>query len=336
MTADPSSGLPTYRQLKERTDAPPGSSWNVFGSDDELGTLNLLSQNSLIEAAAEIRTGHAYPLDLPTDVISPALVEPRTPPIHHIFQDHDFHRDEWLDGFYPQFGSQIDGLRHAGHPDYGFYGGADPTTFTPGTQRLGIHHASALPIAGRAVLLDVGKFRESIDRPIDCEAGEAITVSDLEQTREAQGTSIRPGDIVLIRFGWVQWYRTTTVEERRRLSATPVHPGLDQSEDILEWLWDNRISMLATDNFAVECWPARADSPFLTVHERETGERTAHTGTMHRALIGLLGFALGELWDLDALASAAADDNRYTCLLTAAAMPVVGGTGSTANAIAIR
>jgi hypothetical protein len=35
--------LPSYRQLPVRPEAPPGSSWGLWGDDDQLGTLNLLT-----------------------------------------------------------------------------------------------------------------------------------------------------------------------------------------------------------------------------------------------------------------------------------------------------
>ena len=57
---------------------------------------------------------------------------------------------------------------------------------------------------------------------------------------------------------------------------------------------------------------------------------------MHRALIGLLGMPIGELWNLDPLAGACAADQRWSFLLTAAPLTVVGGVGSPANAIALR
>jgi hypothetical protein len=44
----------------------------------------------------------------------------------------------------------------------------------------------------------------------------------------------------------------------------------------------------------------------------------------------------GELWDLDGLAAACAADGRYSALLTVSPLPLVGGVGSPANAIAIR
>lgn len=331
--------LPRYAQLLARTDAPPGSAWGVFGPDDELGTLNFLQLNPLAQAASLVRAGEAYRLDVPSDVIAPSLAPTRRPAEHHIFQRTPWHRDDYLDAFYPQFGSQIDGLRHIGHPDHGFYNRADPAMFTPGGGRLSVHRLAMAPIAGRAVLLDVARHMASAGRPVDHAGGQPIFLSDLRQTCEAQGVALQPGDILLLRFGWLEWYQRQDAATRSALAARQVHPGLDQSHDILEWLWDHRISLAAADNFALERWPASEHSPFFTAAEaRLPAARRAdpHAGVMHRALIALLGMPIGELWNLDALASACAADRRWTFLLTAAAIPLVGGVGSPANAIALR
>jgi kynurenine formamidase len=341
MTPTPTSprleDLPGYAALRERTDAPPGSSWGLFGPDDQLGTLNLLAFNDLAVAATEVRAGTAFSLDLPSTAISSSLAPTRRPIDHRIFQRTPFHRDEWLDSFYTQYGSQLDGLRHIGHPEHGFYNGADPNRFTPGDDLLSIHHLTALPIAGRAVLLDVDRHLRARGRPIEPHSTRAVTAQELEDTRDAQGTEVRPGDIVLIRFGWMHWYlHEATRQVRESLSTELTHPGLAQSHDVLAWLWDHRISLVAADNFALECWPAAADSPFYTQAEREDGVRDPHSGIMHRALIGLLGMPIGELWNLDALAADCATDDRWTFLLTIAPLSVVGGVGSPANATALR
>jgi len=76
--------LPSYAQLMRRTDAPPGSSWGLFGPGDQLGTLNLLRARPLTEAAREIRSGTAFSLDLPSDAISPPLAPTRRPLEHHL------------------------------------------------------------------------------------------------------------------------------------------------------------------------------------------------------------------------------------------------------------
>jgi hypothetical protein len=64
--------------------------------------------------------------------------------------------------------------------------------------------------------------------------------------------------------------------------------------------------------------------------------RDPHSGIMHPALIGLLCMPIGEEWNLDPLAEACAADRRWSFLLTAAPLTVVGGVGSPANAIALR
>ncbi|MFE7445129.1 cyclase family protein [Streptomyces chartreusis] len=331
------SDLPDYAALRTRTDAPPGSSWELFGADDQLGTLNFLAWNDLRTAAGEVRQGAAFSLDLPSTAIAPSLAPTRAPAEHRIFQRTPFHRDEWLDRFYTQYGSQLDGLRHIGHPEHGFYNGADQNRFVPGDALLSIHHLAALPIAGRAVLLDVDRYLRAQGRPIDPHSSRAVSARELEETRLAQGTDLRPGDIVLIRFGWLGWYLGEAAPQvRESLCADQTHPGLEQSHETLAWLWDHRVSLVAADNFALECWPAAADSPFFTRAEREEGVRDPHSGIMHRALIGLLGMPIGELWDLDALAAACAADGRWSFLLTVAPLSLVGGVGSPANATALR
>ena len=59
--------VPSYRELMERTDAPPGSSWGIFGKDDDLGTLNFLTPEHRIRASELVRSGQTHSLDLPLD-----------------------------------------------------------------------------------------------------------------------------------------------------------------------------------------------------------------------------------------------------------------------------
>ncbi|MBN3787663.1 cyclase family protein [Burkholderia sp. Ac-20353] len=329
--------LPRYAELLQRSDAPPGSSWGLFGKNDQIGTLNFLSAETRAAAVKEVHEGRAFSLDLRSDVISPSLAPTRKPMHHHIFQRNDFHRDEWIDGLYTQYGSQIDGFRHIGHPEYGFYNGHRASLFLPGTETLGMQNFAALPIAGRGVLIDIARYMEGQGTPIDQAGGQAIPISVVEAARRAQGVEINHGDIVLLRFGWLDYYRHVASEEvKENLVKEQFHPGLKQSHETVAWLWDNRISLIAADNFALECWPAQPDSPFFTSDESDPCQCGPHAGIMHRSIIPLLGMPIGELWDLDALSAACAEDRRYSFLITIAPLPIVGGVGSPANAIAIR
>src|SRR5271157_2427420 len=65
--------LPSYDALPVRPGAPKGSAWGVFGDQDELGTINLLTPERVREAAAGIRSGKVFPLNLPINIPDPPL-----------------------------------------------------------------------------------------------------------------------------------------------------------------------------------------------------------------------------------------------------------------------
>jgi hypothetical protein len=55
---------PSFDQLPLNGDDPPFSAWGLYGKDDELGTLNLLTPEIVAEAAKEIKLGIRIGLDL--------------------------------------------------------------------------------------------------------------------------------------------------------------------------------------------------------------------------------------------------------------------------------
>ena len=56
--------LPSYDELPVRPDAPPGSSWGVWGDGDVLGCLNLLTPERVVQAASLVTTGKVFALNL--------------------------------------------------------------------------------------------------------------------------------------------------------------------------------------------------------------------------------------------------------------------------------
>ena len=57
---------------------------------------------------------------------------------------------------------------------------------------------------------------------------------------------------------------------------------------------------------------------------------------LHIRLIALLGIAIGEIFQLDELAAHCATDGVYEGMFVAAPLNKVGGSGSPANAVAIK
>jgi kynurenine formamidase len=314
-------GLPTYAELLERTDAPPGSVWGLFGAGDEIGALNLLTPERVERAARAVRRGAVFSLDFPINTFP----TPSRPAAEHtVIEMAADWRDDSLDGFFLQQTTQIDGLRHVRHTEHGFYGGVDPDRVRAGDPTNGVGVWADRGIVGRGVLVDVAHHRAAQGSPLDHAAGEPITPELLDETLAAQGTELAPGDMVLLRTDYPRHLR-----EHGSLEGAHPHAGLAQSHEMLAWLWDHRVPLVAADNFAVECIPRVEGSP-LAAGDALGG------GLLHPHLIALLGMVVGELWKLDDLADDCAADGVYECMLVVKPLNLVGGVGSPANATAIK
>lgn len=328
--------VPTYSDLLAREDGPPGSSWGVFGPDDQLGTLNFLTEQATLRAAGLVSAGHVYNLDYPLNTFVPSITGTRPAAEHHIFANNANHRDDWLDSFYLQSTTQIDGLRHIRHPEYGFYGGTKDEAIEVGRPELGIQCVAEKGIAGRGVLIDVPRYFRMAGREYDVTTNQMIWPSDLDAALAAQGVALESGDILLVRTGWSGYYLGLAPEERDRLRRGLRAPGLGQSPEMVGYLWDHQVAMVASDNAGVEAHPVHPDSGFVIPGEEIPERGPSHNGMMHRPLIALLGMFLGECWKLDELAEACAADGAYEFLLTAKPLYLVGGVGSPANALAVK
>jgi kynurenine formamidase len=313
----------------------PGAAWDVFGADDQLGTINLLTPQRVAAAARLIRTGRRFNLDYPINAFEPYPTGTRRATEHHMFANNEFHRDDWVDSFYLQSTSQLDALRHIGHPVHGFYGGLSTQDNNEDSTALGIHHWAEAGIAGRGVLLDVPRFFAAEGRPYDCEQTIALDANDLDAIAAAQGVTWHGGDMLLLRTGWAENYVAKTVDERIEFNRRNRSPGLAQRESVLRWLWDHEIALVAGDNPAVEADPV-LESDFRTAHDRPPPRGVDHSGMLHRPLIALLGMAMGELWKLDELAADCAADGVYEFFLTCKPLNLPGGVGSPPNALAIK
>jgi kynurenine formamidase len=329
------SRWPSYEELQSAT--PPGTAWSLFGAGDQLGTINFLTDDVRRDAATLVKSGRTFNLDYALDAFEPFPSGTRPPGEHHMFSNNPWHNDDWIDSFYLQSTSQIDGLRHIGDPRFGFYGGARKQDLTEATAELGIQAWAEVGIVGRGVLLDVARYLASEGRPIDLTTTTYISAADLDATARAQGVEFRDGDILLFRTGWAEYCRTAMSEEARREFKTDMHvPGLDSTREMVAWLWNHHFSVIAGDNLGVEAFPYTPDNDLSDPTQPKPEKGVDHNGGLHRPTIPLLGTALGEMWNLEALAEDCARDGRYAFLLTAKPLNLRGGVGSPANALAVK
>lgn len=315
--------LPDYDELPESSAGASGSrtGWGVFGADDQVGLLNLLTPDVVRAAVGLVRTGSVFSLNAPLDAFDPPIVAWRENPVREIV-----HRpgsvtfDERYTSLSPQGASQWDSLGHVGAAPNCFYNGATEDDVASG-RRNGIEHWARRGIVGRAVVLDMVRTAEEDGHPYDPGSPTAFTVEDLERARRRSGVTFRPGDILVLHTGFARWYADQSEDRCLQVRADLETPGIARGEDMCRYLWNNRLSAVVSDNLAVEVTPLGPDE---------------RTGFLHRVLIGQLGMALGELWWTEELADDCARDGVYEALLVSAPMHAVGGFGSPANALALK
>ncbi|MDT0169267.1 cyclase family protein [Pseudarthrobacter sp. BRE9] len=319
--------FPCFADLLEREGVLSGTSWGLF-PEPERGTPSFITPDTVLEAKDSIRTGTVFGLDYPADAFDPGMSLKRSAPRHTIYSSHPAHRDDFLDGYYLQGSSQIDGLRHRRADDAGFYNGTADDRIAEGTPDLGIQGWAEHPITGRGVLVDLEGYRAEAGEPIDHAGGEPLTLGLVRAAMAAQSLRTRPGDVLMLHTGWCEWFLALSPEEKQRVRDSRKASGVAQSQEFVAWAWDSRLAVVAADNFAFECLPALPTSPYRQSAANDDG-------MMHQQLLAKLGLPLGELWKLGPLARHMRATGRWDAFITIKPLNITGGTGSPANATAI-
>lgn len=219
--------------------------------------------------------------------------------------------DDKIDAFL-QGSTQYDALGHV------WYDGALWNGYSADTTVGGLEKASVEPIAdrgvvGRAVLLDMAKFRgkENLDK------AETFTHHDLLACAEAQGVTIEKRDILVIRTNFLKLF----FDQGEAFYEGFCEPGLIYSPELVQWFQDMEIPNLVTDTIA---------------NEVTTDPENGVALVLHNALMRNLGVVFTEICDLEKLAADCAADGQYTFLYVAAPLKVAKASGSPVNPVAIK
>jgi kynurenine formamidase len=176
-------------------------------------------------------------------------------------------------------------------------------------------------------LIDYAAWAESTGRHENVSATTRISFEDLQaayraqQASSAQPLELRPGDILLIRSGFIKSYDslTTGAEVEHGTASLMRCTGVDQDVRLLEWLWHNKIAAVGGDAEAWECFPPDESAGF----------------TFHEVLLAGWGCPIAELLCLEDLAEACQKRRKWTFLFTSSPLNIKGGVASPANAMAI-
>jgi kynurenine formamidase len=317
---------PSFNALPLQSHHPKASAWGLWGSDDQLGTLNLLADEAVRSAATEIQDGLCVPLNLPLDVPKVPMNPLRKPLAHNIIQKGHANDDEIH--INTQASTQWDGPRHYPYQDLAlggrrFYNGAAQSDLVlpdgSTTCHLGIQNAAQRGIVGRGVLLDWRAYAVRNGIQYSPFASHGIPLRELQAVAAEQGVEFHVGDILLIRTGWTKAYLKLSEREQLALAACPArsHVGVEATKEMLQWHWDNAFAAVASDTNAYEVWPPT----------RPWGV------SCHEVFLSGWGMPIGELWDLERLAEECRKRKRWTFFLTSSPLNLSGGVASPANAM---
>jgi kynurenine formamidase len=294
------------------------NNWGRWGDDDERGTLNLITSESIRAAAGLVRDGKRFSLAIPMSEAGPQLgfVPGRTNPIRTTIARHEllgkdidgvrFNDDAVSMGV--QSATHWDALAHVSY-DHRMYNGFPTSVIDDtGATKLGAEKLGS--IVSRGVLLDLARSA-GVDR---LDGGHALTPDDLDRAVEFGKIEVGSGDIVLLRTGQIQHLHAGDTMAYNISTAGP-------SLQTVRWFHDHDVAAVATDNLSFEVFPGEIKGLLLPVHMLHIVE---------------MGLVQGQNFDLEELAADCAADGRYSFLLSASPDPIVHAAGAPVVPVAIK
>ncbi|TVL93712.1 cyclase family protein [Streptomyces sp. SAJ15] len=293
------------------------NNWGRWGAEDEIGTLNLVTDAVVRSAVATVTTGRRIPLVIPLQHDGPqtGLIPGRINPLHtmtgvnvELFGAGAVATSDDAVTMGLQAGTHWDALAHVSHSGVLYNGRPADSVSAHGRATFGgigtVRH-----LVSRGVLLDVARAHGVPALPGD----HAVTPEDLEAAEELGGVRVRAGDVALVRTGQMRRY----LEGDRQGYAFP-SPGL--SIRTPEWFHARDVAAVANDTLTFEIVPPEIDDLWLPVHALHLVE---------------MGMPQGQNWNLEELAAACAQEGRYAFLLSATPEPFTGGTGAPVAPVAV-
>lgn len=278
--------------------------WGRWGKDDQLGAANLITEAKRKQALALARNGLVVSLaHAPLTEAAPDNANP----FNHTM-NRGLTTDTYSVSYHGYAHSHIDALCHFLYKDQTYNGYSRAEVLTDkGCAKLGVENLKN-GVVTRGVLIDMPRLKNV---PW-LEPGTPVFIEDLEAWEKQARVKIGPGDAIFLRTG--RW--------ARRAKMGPWNVGRNEAgyhASVAPWLKERGVAFLGSDD-AQDVTPSLVEGINLPVHT---------------LAIAALGIDILDNQDLEAVAETAARVNRWEFLLSVAPVPVTGGTGFPANALAI-
>lgn len=279
-----------------------------WGKDDELGTLNFITAEKRVSAAALVREGRAMSIARDLDTVQSAN---NPHPVRHTmcYQSHypigcvdavviDMH------GFSI---THLDAVAHVyrGQDVYNKRQAAEVAL--PGGLSFGDILVQKDGMFTRGVLLNIAAVRGTQW----LEADDGVTAADLHGAEERQGVQVGQGDCIFVYTGL----------QKREASRGPENLGerVGIMPDAIRWMHERKIAVYSGD--CVDAFP----NPY--------GPRYAIY--FHAITLAAMGLILLDIPALEPLVEVCNELERSDFLLTMAPLRLKGGTGCPVNPIAL-
>lgn len=168
-------------------------------------------------------------------------------------------------------------------------------------------------VVGRGVFIDYWSYAKKAYDPFTTHP---ISLSELLACAKAQNVEFQYGDILMIRSGWIDTYNNMDDKDRKALELVKNYAhefvGVEQSEEMVDFLHDNYFSAVAGDTPAFESWPTDKD------------------WNHHGILLPLWGMPIGEMWDLEKLSEVCKEPGQYSFFFSSIPTNVMGECDSPA------
>lgn len=286
------------------------SNWGRWGREDQMGTVNLITPAKRKQAIALVKEG--VPVSMARNTDKEKSVDNPSPftqsmsatganPVAGMFSI-----DTYSVLYHGYAHTHMDALCHMFYKGQMYNGNPQSAVGPQGAQNLAVT-AFRNGIMSRGILMDI----PALHGRKYLEPSTAIYPEDLEKWEQKAGVKVTSGDIVLVRTG--RWSRRA---EKGAWDVSHNAAGLYAS--CAAWLHKRDAGIVGSD-VGTDVSPSGVDGVVQP---------------MHQLLLIAMGTPIFDNLDLEALSEACASRKRWEFLVTAAPIPVVGGTGSPLNPIA--
>jgi kynurenine formamidase len=298
-----------FRSLFDRL-----SNWGRWGTDDERGTLHLLTPKRVAAGARLVHDGLTVTLSLPLN--TQAAIHNPVPADHHMTllgqvdagaEPVHFMKDYVGVDYHNDGHTHIDALSHVGY-EGSLYNGRPEDAVTAAGAPINSIEVLKDGLVGRGVLLDIPRHRGV--RWL--EPGEHVYAGDLDAAEREQNVRVRDGDILLVRTG-----HPLRIAELGPWSTPEAKAGLHPTA--MEFVSARGVAALGSDG--------NSDTAPSTTEGVEF--------PIHVLAIAAMGVHLLDYLQFEDLRRECERSGRWEFLFAAAPLRIVGGTGSPLNPVAV-